>query len=264
MSLRLEQKPVAFMKEFVLRYTDPGDVVLDCFAGSGSTAVACLETGRITFNLEMDIPCWEVTFYRRILPAMGIKNPTQEQFDELEKKTSTIWENGGYNLTCADDNLTKSFNELDPQETCSLPPIRLDQMPYRLDSEFVPSRNIQRQILAQKQNKGVQDWKSFAETFQHAKYEADCSKLELQLAKSSIPKAGHGVFFVPRDSTNSIIAAGTVIGRYWGELEPSEVLEHNLELQNNTRLVRVCYVFGYRHLIGENASESHSARRFWG
>lgn len=40
------QFPVALAKRAILLYTMPGDVVVDCFVGSGSTAVAAIETGR--------------------------------------------------------------------------------------------------------------------------------------------------------------------------------------------------------------------------
>lgn len=40
------QKPIGLLKELVLQYTHENDIVLDAFAGSGTTAVACLQTGR--------------------------------------------------------------------------------------------------------------------------------------------------------------------------------------------------------------------------
>ena len=40
------QKPVELMKILIENSSNEGDIVVDCFAGSGSTGVACLETGR--------------------------------------------------------------------------------------------------------------------------------------------------------------------------------------------------------------------------
>ncbi|MCK6580367.1 MAG: site-specific DNA-methyltransferase [Anaerolineae bacterium] len=40
------QKPVALYEYLIRTYTQPGEVVLDPFAGSGTTAVACLNTDR--------------------------------------------------------------------------------------------------------------------------------------------------------------------------------------------------------------------------
>ncbi|MBE9178618.1 site-specific DNA-methyltransferase [Oculatella sp. LEGE 06141] len=48
------QKPLELMKWLVLSYTDLGGVVLDPFSGSGSTAAACLTTGRNFIAVERD------------------------------------------------------------------------------------------------------------------------------------------------------------------------------------------------------------------
>jgi site-specific DNA-methyltransferase (adenine-specific) len=40
------EKPLELVKFFILNHTQPGAVVLDCFAGSGTTGLACLELGR--------------------------------------------------------------------------------------------------------------------------------------------------------------------------------------------------------------------------
>lgn len=40
------QKPLGILRRILSASTHPGDLVLDCFAGSGSTGAACLEMGR--------------------------------------------------------------------------------------------------------------------------------------------------------------------------------------------------------------------------
>lgn len=45
-------KPLPLMIELVELFTDPGDVVLDPFAGSGSTGVACMRLGRRFVGIE--------------------------------------------------------------------------------------------------------------------------------------------------------------------------------------------------------------------
>jgi site-specific DNA-methyltransferase (adenine-specific) len=52
------QKPLVILKRFIEAYTNEGDVVLDCFAGSGSTAIACIETKRSFVGCEKDIDYW--------------------------------------------------------------------------------------------------------------------------------------------------------------------------------------------------------------
>ena len=47
-------KPVSILKNLVLNSSNEGDIVLDCFMGSGSTGVACLETNRRFIGVEIE------------------------------------------------------------------------------------------------------------------------------------------------------------------------------------------------------------------
>ena len=48
------QKPIALMEYLVRTYTNEGDVVLDNTMGSGTTGVACANTGRRFIGIELD------------------------------------------------------------------------------------------------------------------------------------------------------------------------------------------------------------------
>lgn len=48
------QKPVALMEYLIRTYTNEGDVVLDNTMGSGTTGVACINTGRYFMGVEKD------------------------------------------------------------------------------------------------------------------------------------------------------------------------------------------------------------------
>lgn len=48
------QKPVALMEYLIKTYTNPGDTVLDNCMGSGTTGVACVNTGREFIGIEQD------------------------------------------------------------------------------------------------------------------------------------------------------------------------------------------------------------------
>jgi hypothetical protein len=45
-------KPIDYMRKLVVRLTKPGDTVLDPFMGSGTTGIACVETGRNFIGIE--------------------------------------------------------------------------------------------------------------------------------------------------------------------------------------------------------------------
>jgi DNA modification methylase len=48
------EKPVSLMRRLVLNHTDPGDLILDPFMGSGTTGVAALTAGRDFMGVELE------------------------------------------------------------------------------------------------------------------------------------------------------------------------------------------------------------------
>ncbi len=60
------QKPVQLIRKFVLASSDPGDLVVDPFAGSGTTAAVCELTGRRWRSCELD-PYWFRVATTRVL-----------------------------------------------------------------------------------------------------------------------------------------------------------------------------------------------------
>ena len=48
------QKPLRLVEDLVCTFSNPGDVVLDTFMGSGTTAAACIRTGRNFIGFELD------------------------------------------------------------------------------------------------------------------------------------------------------------------------------------------------------------------
>jgi site-specific DNA-methyltransferase (adenine-specific) len=48
------EKPVSLMRYYIENSTDKGDIVIDPFAGSGTTGVACMQSGRKFLGIEMD------------------------------------------------------------------------------------------------------------------------------------------------------------------------------------------------------------------
>ena len=54
------QKPVALLEYLIRTYTVPGEVVLDNCMGSGSTGVACANTGRRFVGMELDEAYFEI------------------------------------------------------------------------------------------------------------------------------------------------------------------------------------------------------------
>ena len=64
MCIRDRQKPVALLEYLIRTYTDEGDIVLDFAMGSGSTAVACRNTGRRFVGVEIDREIFQTALNR--------------------------------------------------------------------------------------------------------------------------------------------------------------------------------------------------------
>jgi len=65
------QKPVALMEYLIRTYTNEGEVVLDNTMGSGTTGVACVNTGRNFIGIEKDEKYFEIA-KQRIYDAIPI------------------------------------------------------------------------------------------------------------------------------------------------------------------------------------------------
>lgn len=58
------QKPTDLLEYLIKTYSNENDIVLDNCAGSGSTAIACLNTNRQYICIEKDDKYFEVMKYR--------------------------------------------------------------------------------------------------------------------------------------------------------------------------------------------------------
>ena len=68
------QKPVALCEWLVNTYSNKGELVMDYTMGSGSTGVACINTGRRFVGVEMDKEIYEVA-KKRLEEAMETPHP---------------------------------------------------------------------------------------------------------------------------------------------------------------------------------------------
>jgi len=58
------QKPLKLIEWCLLKYSQPGDTILDPFLGSGTTAVACVKTGRNYIGIEKEPKYVEIALKR--------------------------------------------------------------------------------------------------------------------------------------------------------------------------------------------------------
>jgi site-specific DNA-methyltransferase (adenine-specific) len=62
------QKPMRLMEYLIRTYSNPGDLVLDNAMGSGTTGVACRNTGRVFIGIESDAAYFAIAQRRIFLP----------------------------------------------------------------------------------------------------------------------------------------------------------------------------------------------------
>ena len=64
------EKPVDILERIIRTSSNEGDVVLDCFVGSGSTGIACINTNRRFIGIEKEDKYFEIA-YKRIFEHMN-------------------------------------------------------------------------------------------------------------------------------------------------------------------------------------------------
>lgn len=77
------QKPVALMEYLIRTYTNEGDTVLDNCMGSGTTGVACMQTGRRFIGMELDPDYFKVAESRIEMAAFNATNDNAPTSFEL-------------------------------------------------------------------------------------------------------------------------------------------------------------------------------------
>lgn len=89
-------KPVELVLEAVIDITNPGEVILDPFIGSGTTIIACEQCDRIAYGMELDPKYVDRTIRRweRLTAVPAIHEETGMTFAELHAHRSAENEGG--------------------------------------------------------------------------------------------------------------------------------------------------------------------------
>lgn len=83
------EKPVELFKQFIELFSDETETVLDPFMGSGTTGVACINTGRNFIGIEKD-PTYFATAVKRINAALDADRDSLWTAKELAKETQRV------------------------------------------------------------------------------------------------------------------------------------------------------------------------------
>lgn len=79
------EKPAEMLEHAIESTTNHGDIVLDCFAGSGSTALAALNLGRLSVSIEIEEQ-WSNYICSRVQQAQGPSANTAPSRENIKHK----------------------------------------------------------------------------------------------------------------------------------------------------------------------------------
>jgi len=79
-------KPVALIADAIMDCSRRGDIVLDCFGGSGTTLIAAEKTGRRAYLIEIDPVYVDVTVerYQKLTGRSAIHEASGLTFNQLK------------------------------------------------------------------------------------------------------------------------------------------------------------------------------------
>lgn len=112
-----QQKPIDLLEYLIKTYTNDGELVLDATMGSGSTGIACMNTGRRFIGFELDAHYFDVAQIRMKEAAerweRAINLMSKSKTDIVEKATGELipYENNARDNDGAVDAVAKSIAE---------------------------------------------------------------------------------------------------------------------------------------------------------
>jgi len=68
-------KQIEYMSKLIIRLSDEGDTILDPFMGSGTTGVACVQTGRNFIGIEIEEKYYEIAEKRIAAAQLQLRMP---------------------------------------------------------------------------------------------------------------------------------------------------------------------------------------------
>ncbi len=101
-----QQSPVALLLRIILSSTDPGDLVLDPFAGTGTTLVVAEQLNRSSVGIEIDPKNVELIRWRlRVKRSADSVQPLRHYY-RFTPNLEAIWPTGSLEWTGSDQQMT--------------------------------------------------------------------------------------------------------------------------------------------------------------
>lgn len=87
------QKPEGLLKRIIRGHTNPGDIVLDCFMGSGTTQAVAMKLGRRFIGADINLGAVQITTKRLLTIASQLSTNKQRKLisGDADKQASTLY-----------------------------------------------------------------------------------------------------------------------------------------------------------------------------
>ncbi len=110
--LHKQQTPIQLLLRIILSSTNPGDVVLDPFAGSGTTLVVSEQLGRKSVGIELD--SFNIGIIQNRLAQQRKADDVSRFFKDYSctEGLGVIWGNAEYELACSGVPIQENFFEV--------------------------------------------------------------------------------------------------------------------------------------------------------
>ena len=83
------QKPVSLAQRAIKNSSERGDIVLDCFAGSGSTMMAAESMDRTCYAMEIE-PSYCDAIVRRYMSLVGLDNVSEDLKSRYQSEVANV------------------------------------------------------------------------------------------------------------------------------------------------------------------------------
>lgn len=110
------QKPEALIERIIKASSNPGDLVFDCFMGSGTTQAVAMKLGRRFIGADINLGAIQTTTKRLLSVAEELAPKKDASFDFVQPSFSWVAQESGYHYeTVADDGNTEK-HETDQED----------------------------------------------------------------------------------------------------------------------------------------------------
>ena len=110
------QKPEALVERIIKASSKPGDLIFDCFMGSGTTQAVAMKLGRRFIGADINLGAIQTTTKRLLSVAEELAPTKDVSFEFIQPSFSWAAEEPGYHYEVVDDNGKSENNETDKED----------------------------------------------------------------------------------------------------------------------------------------------------